>query len=647
MPSNSRQPFRVRGPNEVVAVRTPPSPGPFVNAKLISLGPGRDGIERFWTSAYGGSGGAIGVVADLKGRMTNYRFDHAHECLYSAAPENADTLWLCGNMATLIRLKLNTGVVDTFPTHTNPDLPFAGMAFDANTRRLFLAAKPGGKPSGFSFDIRSKKAVQFEDRWQGKYHYNSFPNGDGTWSLVLYFPAQLVRWNPRNHDIQASAIDIGNVPLNYLYRIPHVAGRGRYIPTLGWYDATRDRLRKGPPPPHEMLWFGYSDGRMLGCQVDGTDMHIAAWDVRRNRIRDLVRLTDMQLQGVTISRDGDIAAMSVYGDFHVYDGVNGAMKVAAAVPTMPRSRTNNLCLIDRDRLLGTTFITQRFWEADLATGNSHDLGRAAPGTGQVTQIQRIGTRIYMAAYTGGELVAYDPRQPASFPANPRVVARHPLAMRPVASVHHSIMLWYACSRKYGKLGSVLSRHDTRTGTTLWAVDALGPRQVMTILHNPDTGELLCGSTIHADMGTATPAVNHAVIGRVDADNLTVRDLREAQQLRVDVIGWVRRGVALCIDYSDDDHVAYLLDATTLHRLDQPVPALPPRMAWTGRVGRFVVESQGALELHDLRKRQTLVRVIVDELPRQQDMRWLLDGTNLLLWNRFARVWVLREALSER
>lgn len=641
-------PFRVHGRYEVTGVRTPPSPGPFVNAKLTSLGPGCDGIERFWISAYGGTGGAIGVAVDLGGTMQSYRFGRDHPCLYSAAAEDHDTLWLCGDMARLVRLKLSSGEVDTFPTGVASNLPFAGMAFDGATRRLFLAAKPGDRPTGFSFDTRTKEAVQFQDRWKGKYHYNSFPNGDGTWSLLLYFPAQLIRWDPRTDDVWPSAVDLGQTPLNYLYRMPFVEGRGRYLPSLGWYDAPRDQLRSaGPRPPREMLWFGCHGERLFGCEADSADLRIAVWDLRRDRIDDLTRIPDTPLHGVTVSQKGDVAAMSMFGDFHVFDGESGGMKVAARVTAMPRPRTNGARMIGPDRLLGTTFITQRFWEADLATGKTCDRGRAAPGSGQVTQIQRIGKRLYFAAYTGGELTRYDLDQPAAFPTNPRVVAQHPMAMRPVASLQANRVLWYACSRKYGNLGSVLLRHDTRSGTTRWGVDPLGPRQIMTMLRDPACGELLCGSTIHADMASATPAVDHAALGRIDADDLTLRDVRETPGLRVDVVGWVRRGVALCCDCHHGGRKPYLLDAATLERVDVPAMEMPAHIAWAGRVGRFVVEAQDRLELHDLRRRRPLVRVLVDSLPRDPHARWMLDGNHLVMTDGRGGVWVVRDILNGR
>lgn len=638
----------MHGSPKVIGVRTPPSPGPFVNAKLLSLGCDAGGVERFWTSAFGRASGAIGVVVDTQGNQTPYRFGRAHECLYSAAPQNGNTLWLCGDLAHVVRLSLDTGMIDTFDTGTESNLPFAGMAYDDATGRLFLAANPNQQPSGFSFDTRTKKAVQFRGQWLGRYHYNSFPNGDGTWTLPLYLPAQLLRWDPRTNEVRPSVVDIADIPLRWSYRFAHAESRGWYIPTRGWYDAPHDRLRRGGPrPPREMLWFGACGDRVFGCEVHGADMIVSVWDMRRGRIDELTRLADTMLQGVTLTRGGDVAAISMYGDLRIIDGDTGAMTLARRVTTMPRAHANNLRLIDRDRLLGTTFITQRFWEADLATGRSRDCGRAAPDSGQITQTWRIGGRIYMAAYHGGDLVEYDPQRPAAYPTNPRPVASHPLAMRPVAAAHAGHILWYACSRDYGIHGSVILRHDTRRGTSTSCVDPLGPRQVLSLLHNPATGELLCGSTIHADQASAEPVTRRAALGRLNADDLALRDVRETPTLRVDVIGWVRRGVALCVDYTDDDSEPYLIDGSTLDRLDAAPIAPRNRIAWTGRVGRFVLEADGRLELHDLRRRRTLRRVLVESLHRRGRVRWSLDGDNLMLMNDAGDAWVVRDALAGR
>jgi hypothetical protein len=446
-------------------------------------------------------------------------------------------------------------------------------------------------------------------------------------------------------------VKLADVPLKYLYRTIHDDRLGEYLPTLGWYDGTRDRLRRGGPrPEREMLWFGRRGGRAFGCEVSAGEMQVAAWEMDTGKVDNLLRVADTQSMSVTLTKRGDIAAMAIDGTFRIHDGDDMGLKLCRQAPVRSVGAVDCLRLVNRNRLLGTTFITQRFWEADLKARRGWDCGRAAPGGGEVLKTWRVGKRIYMAAYSGGELMEYDPRRPAAFPANPRVVAQHPLAMRPVAAADHGPIIWYACSRKYGMLGTVLFRYDTRTGVASWVVDPLGPRIITTMLYDRAANELICGSSVHADQRTADPVVDRCMLARIGADDLAVNTTRPMPPQPVHqtrVIGWLRRGALLCVDLTDN-YTPRVVDATTLEDIDfdlspaisAAMSASPHRVLYLSRPGRFLLQVDGRLERHDFSGRNSRPQVLIRGLS---DEHLDVDGQSLLL-SKHGKVTVLHDVL---
>jgi hypothetical protein len=118
-------------------------------------------------------------------------------------------------------------------------------------------------------------------------------------------------------------------------------------------------------------------------------------------------------------------------------------------------------------ILGAPFINQRFWSVSLATGEGRDLGRAAPGGGQVNQIlwDDATRRFLLTSYITTSITAYDPARPADWPENPRLlVSAHDRGqMRPMAFLHDGRCVWMATSPEYGTLGGALCRLDPQSG----------------------------------------------------------------------------------------------------------------------------------------------------------------------------------------
>lgn len=641
--------FRVAVPHKIVRLSAPPMPGPFVNAKLLSLGCDEAGVERFWNSVWNACSGTYGVVADEAGGMATYPFGLPHRGFYSAVPEDDRTLWLCGDLSCFVRLHLDTKAFECFSTDAVPGTPvFAGMAYDGATRRIFVG---GALCTAAIFDIRTGASITFKDQWQSRVMYHSFPNGDGSWSLVFQFPGALKRWNPQTHEVTPSRIGLADVPLKYLYRTVHDDLLGEYLPTLGWYDSVKDRLRRGGPrPQREMLWFGRHGRRIFGCEQIESDLQVAVWDMESGHVENRLRIPDTPLQGVALSRRGDIVAMSIDGTFRIHDGEDMGLKLVRPTRSNSVGAVDCLRLIDRNRLLGTTFITQRFWEADLDTRRAWDCGRAAPKSGEILKTWRIGRLIYMAAYHGGELMEYDPRRPASFPVNPRVVAQHPNAMRPIAAASHGRIIWYACSREYGTLGSVLFRYDTRSGVASWAIDPLGPRRITSLLYDHVANELICGTSVHADQRSADPTVNHAVLARIGADDLAVRVTRKLPPLplhEVKPLGWLRRNAVLCMDLTDS-RTPRVINATSMSDVDETPPSAvaasmadtPFRVVYCGKPGQFLLQIDGRLEWHDLGNQDRAPVVLIRGMT---DERLEINGKSLLL-SKSGKVMVLHDII---
>ncbi|MHC4872255.1 MAG: hypothetical protein ACYTFY_10455 [Planctomycetota bacterium] len=620
---------------KVVEVPVPPMPGPFVNAPLMSVGCDKNGCEKFWASTFNSLSGTIGMTVDEKGREKRYDFDSSIDGLYGAAVQDNNTLWFCGNLEKVIKLNLKNGKYESFKTGLQPYLAFSGMVFDKNTGKLFTCAANDNKPAGFSFDTETKEAKHFFNKWKGRYIRQSFPNGDGTWSIMLHCPQQLIRWDPETDSITHSGIDFSKVDEKHTYKFIYDQRWGYYIPDIGWYDAVEDCVTGVDMfPEREMLWFGLHNGRALGCRGAGENLQVAAWHLKSGKVTNLFSIPDSQLCGCCLTKKGDVAAMSIYGDFRIYDTSEAALKLAIHTASESVCHANNLTLFNKDKLVGTTFINQRFWISDIKEEKSEDCGRAAPGTGQITGVDQVGKKIYMTAYHGGELVELDPEKPASFPINPRPVTSHPDAMRPVAFTSYRNVIWYACSRHYGLHGSVLFRYDTKSGTTSWKINPLGPRSINCLSYNSNSKELICGSTVNADQGSADRKVHNAVVARLDSATLAVNEMKKADGINISILGKLDKKSLLCADYTDTSFCIKVLDEMTLTEINTELPEIiaagqvhPGRFKYAGKPGEFYIPTGGRLEYHDLSKKESLKKILVENF---KDDTWRISDGHLLL-----------------
>lgn len=597
---------------------------PLINTPLISLGTGpADGLERFWVSSWNAAAGCLGLWVDEAGRNRIYRFGgrNKHNGFYSAVQQDADTLWLCGDLSRVARLKLRTGKLEVFETGAPNALVFQGMRLDHATGRLFAFAFPGISTGvvAFSFDTRSCQPVKvYQSVCPERYMRFSFPNGDGTYSFVAHVVNEgLLRWDPRkettDYFVLSKQLDVHDHTNGTTYRLINDDLGRWYFPGRGWMrPRTHAFAVKGPRPEREMTWFARLGRRVWGVMLENGNATIGLWDMANGSVRLICKIPDCQVFNVNLTASGKIVAVNVYGVFYRYHGETGVLEISRRLATDARGAVDCLRRIDPGRLLGTPFISQRFWEVDLATGHGTDCGRAAPGCGEILLTWKLGGKIYMAAYTGGELVEYDPSSHPHFPENPRVVAAPAHGMRPVAAADDGRRLFYACNHAYGKLGSVLTRYDTRTGETLYLDDPLANQQIRSMAFSKKTGALICGTTMHADCWSCSPATDRCCFAQVDADSLKViRTVLAPQGTQsATVVGPLGRGrwLATCSGLPGGV-LWFVLDAD-----DFVVPGpgsmkhLPGRCTHiqpAGRNGWFVLRIGQRFELWDMNRERSL------------------------------------------
>lgn len=609
----------------IARVPIPRTRDPFVNTPLLSLGTDRQGIESFWISTWNANVGCLGVKVNEMGDCRVYRFpDPRFGGFYSAAPENERILWLWGWLDEVVRLDLSTGRWRTFSTGAPRALVFAGMARDPHTGKLFAAAFAPPQIEAVVFDPATGRTVKRFSAFSRQHYLRaSFPNGDGSHTVFLQCPGlDLVRWDPRDDSLRVrtlqKTIDPEAAGPSIERRITDDNGR-QYLPGHGWFNPRSwDFETSGPRPSKEMAWFGRRGNLAYGCASQQNDnAAIWEWNLETGGMREICKIPDTSHFNLGLTRSGKVVDVNLYGVFHRLDAATGALECCRPLPTDSIGQVDCLVRIDRDRLLGTPFITQRFWEANRRTKQGFDCGRAAPGCGEVLQTWKIGGKIYLAAYGGGELLEYDPRQPPHFPENPRVVADPPGGMRPVAAADDGRHIFYACSRHYGLLGSVLARHDTRTGETRCCPDPLPDQKVVSLQYDRATNRLVFGTSMDADCQSRPPTSDECYFGLIDANDLRVYTRVPAPKDTVCALlyGSMGDGRCLCACHGD------FPEGIPWFGLDVRMPRVPERSAMrflakeilgmrsAGRPGYFVQHIGKRIELWDMRAEPARVGIL--------------------------------------
>ncbi len=616
--------------SKVLRASIPASPDPFINTPLIALGPDEKGKDRFWISTWNANVGPLAVLVNEDGDTRVYRFpsngNWTRGGFYSAAQEDADTLWLCGNLSRVERLSLKSGKTEIYETGAPAALNFQGMIIDRDHGKLFAVAFPPPHTVGFSFDIRKRKPIKVHQLdTLNHYARTSFPNGDGTWTLLLACPGEsMARWDPVSEKVTlrkyAESIDVHDLSGGTIYRVITDEQGRAYIPRdgCGWYDGRTDAFdQTGPKPMREMSWFARQGKIAWGVVIESGETSVGRWDMTTGEVKNLCRPGAAQAFNINLTRSGKIVFVGLYGEFKRFDAHTGALELCKQLPTCSWGTTDCIQRIDRDRVLGTPFITQRFWEVNLKTKKGVDCGRAAPGFGEILQTWKMGKKVYMSAYTGGELMEYDPAKPARFPENPRVVADPPEGMRPVGKTDDGRRIFYSCSVTYGSLGSVLTRYDTRTGIATYSQNPLPDQQIVSLFYDRSSKSIIAGTTRHADCQSCPPTMERCMIAQIDPETLKVMRHVEAPAGTeyVHVRGPMGSGKFLCLLNGSfgGGQRWFVLDLKTWE-VPKPselrqVPEGFGYMHWAGVPGYFVLNRTKAIELWDMRKPEVVALLL--------------------------------------
>ncbi len=622
---------------------------PFINTPLQPLTPDAKGNERFWISTWNSNVGCLAALVNEWGDYRIYRFPE-HGGFYSAAQEDDDTLWLCISTAYVVRLSLKSGKYERFETGAPGGLAFSGMAYDRETGKLFFSAHTPPTITAVSFDIRTRKTVKIYSGFSDdNYIRSSLPNGDGTYTVVFYCPGvTFARWDPRAETIAAHRIYDEQTPQPGGFLCFKLIGddRGRlYVPHRGWFKpATGEFDAAGPTPEKELTWFARQGNLAYGTDSEAGGSGFFAWDLATGRVKQICAIPDGVHINVRLTASGKLICVNVFGEFFRLDAATGAVECSRRLPTDSIGSVDCLLRLDRERLLGTPFITQRFWELNLKTGRGFDCGRAAPGYGEVLQTWKIGGKAYLAAYGGGELVEYDPQAHPHFPENPRVVADPPGGMRPIAAADDGRQIFYSCSAEYGSLGSVLTKYDTRTGRAVYVPHPLPNQMIVSLLYDRATKTLLGGTSRHADCRSHAPAEKVCYVARLRADDLSVLEKFPVAHGAdwISMLAPLSRGRWLCqvggafaggegmktFEFSADDFQAPPFSAW------QAVPSERKALLPAGRPGWFVIQNDDRVELWDWRKHRRVKLLAQDKLIRrifvQEDSIYLVHQKEILV-----------------
>jgi outer membrane protein assembly factor BamB len=146
------------------------------------------------------------------------------------------------------------------------------------------------------------------------------------------------------------------------------------------------------------------------------------------------------------------------------------------IPVEPSPRPVHFIEADGDgRLWGGPPFGQTLFFMDLATGKTTNTGIVVNAGGEVYDLVFADGKAYGAAYVGGDIFVFDPREPWDQLGNknPRSLARlnGKGYIRPVAGIHlgdDGRKLYSGWMANYGKYGGAIAVTDRATGeTTLW------------------------------------------------------------------------------------------------------------------------------------------------------------------------------------
>jgi len=492
---------------------------PFVNTPFVRAGVDPEtGDERFWCSSWNANVGCIGVLVSSGGKGRVYRFakgkGYAGCGAYSAIYVGDEKMWLISDTSCIRRLDLTTGDVEEFETGAKQGLVFAGMQYDEKTGKLAFFSHPYDKSGllGVCFDTKTCKTVRLWEKFtESTSAVGGCVNPDGTHTFRFTVVApSLWRWDPETDEL-TKAYDF---PADCVPNLSPLSGeKGHYMQGLGWFDGYTV-TPNDPAPERDMEWFGRCGNLAYGVMGDT----IYRWNMETGEV---VRLFEKISDSMCIlDKNGNILTFGRFAQFCKY-APDGAILISKQFDASTYGHVDCIAPTDDGKIVGTPFITQRFWVFDEVTGIGYDAGKAAPGGGQVAKIWNHSGKIYLASYTGATLTEFDPKKPANYPENPILVAKAPTGMRPVADAADDRYIYYSSNHHYGHIGCILTKFDTVTGESLYRDDPLVNQQIISLYRSKDA--LWAGTTWQSDCRASVEPDKESYLLRIDPDTLEVTD----------------------------------------------------------------------------------------------------------------------------
>lgn len=443
----------------------PKTRDPFINTPITHVDSGR-----YWISSWNSVNGSCGVLFDDKGEGETFRFELMGGNVgcgsYGVAYPGDNTLVLGSDLMYLTLFNFKTKQIEYLETKVNKrGLMFNGLVYDNESGKIFSGANSGGKLVCFSYDLSNRRLVKiFENFTDACLLRGSFKNRDGSYTFrMITGKSALYRWDPIRDTLE-EICDIAP-EASLLNSITDERGRV-YIPGSGWLDSVNFVLEKDVMPMTEGEWFALKGDFAYGlsanasgafCAMEGSK--VLKWDIKTGRVEVLFEADELCFAKMTDS--DEIILFTMYGEFIKIDQ-RGSLLLRKDLNIRSAGSVDCIVKIDGERIVGTPFISQRFWMLNLKTGQSEDWGRAGPGIGQVAKGEVIGKKVYFATYNRGVLTEFDPDKGGQFPENPRAVAAHPKALRPVAHTIVNDTYYYSSDFHYEMLGCVITGYDTIT-----------------------------------------------------------------------------------------------------------------------------------------------------------------------------------------
>lgn len=591
----------------------PKTRDPFINTPLTPAGIDPiTGEERFFISTWNSNTGCLGALVTENECKKIYRFKKVENTIiycgaYSAVCTDNDTMWLISDLQAFVRLTLSTGEYEVFYTGARSGLVFAGMQYNKETQKLLAFAFAYPCLCGVSFDIEKKTTCKiYENFTKATIAHGGFRNVDGTHTVRFTTEySSLYRWNPYEETLE----ELFPISADASMTKSIVDPTGRvYVPYEGWLDTSAFTFDKSSAPRQEAIWFSLRNGIAYGYKIGVKGCEIFRWDTKSGDTKFICSAPDGGACDAT--KNGNIIDVNLYGQVYVFSP-EGKLINTYTLDSDAIGHVDCLTRVGDRFLLGTPFITQRFWLIDTVTGKSFDAGRASPGLGEVLRVWHIDGKAYMASYTEGVLTEFDPERDINFPENPRVVASPEHAMRPVADAKKGNTIYYASNHHYGIIGCVLSKYDTVSEEELHIDDPLYAQHIISLRYDKSRDILIGSTTYMTDCNVTAPKSDLCYVLEIDCDTLEIKKKTQAPEgtSRACVLGMTETGSALvmfCMRQGGPLFGEYDGEQIRLYNRPRYDESLK-EIIYTGNGSEYILRTGDTIYLAELREERLVLK----------------------------------------